>query len=215
MSIIADIRNHLFDKFKIASKCFTVQSQSNRIVSPNRNQRTIDLSKRRLNKFPSNFECPNHGVVSLNLSSNGLLLTHIGSVLISSDIVILPGDLLKLLHHLRQLDCKDNRLESLPEEIIYLNNLEVLDLTRNPLKTISSRLCPNLKSLGLSECQLDHIPTAILELTFLQSLALFGNEITIVPKEISKLIYLKHLDLSDNQLSVLPVEVRISYEDAS
>ncbi|KAK0089180.1 hypothetical protein PV325_008626 [Microctonus aethiopoides] len=122
------------------------------------------------------------------------------------------------LSKLERLDLGENNMWSLPEgSFCTLRNLEVLNLTRNRLREVSSfhfnlgagRCGGNLRDLDLSNNSIESLPTAAFSgLTLLHTLDLRSNAINFMADRsfegLSSLIVLR---LSDNRLSSLPPEL--------
>jgi len=94
----------------------------------------------------------------------------------------------------------------LPQEITQFVNLQKLNLDGNDLSgTDLSELkqLRHLKSLELHECNLSHLPEAILSLSELESLDIFQNNISAIPEELYNLTSIKHLCIGGNNISYL------------
>ena len=96
-----------------------------------------------------------------------------------------------------KLDLSGRGLTSVPESVSQLTEVEVLDLSGNPIRTLPQQLCnfQNLKTLKLSRCNLIEIESVIIPLTSLEELDLSQNEIETLPQDLSKLKHLKTLRL--------------------
>ncbi|XP_029474230.1 leucine-rich repeat-containing protein 40 isoform X2 [Rhinatrema bivittatum] len=72
---------------------------------------------------------------------------HVGN----NQIEMIGSEHLKHLNSIVVLELRDNKLKSLPEEVVLLQGLERLDLTNNDISSLPSSLgkLPNLKSLAL------------------------------------------------------------------
>lgn len=87
------------------------------------------------------------------------LFTSLESLNVSNNLLSsLPQSLAKL--PISQLDLHNNRFESLPDVLFSMENLRVLDLSKNPLKPFTSRLS-NLKTL--EELYLDDTQQSLLD----------------------------------------------------
>lgn len=65
-----------------------------------------------------------------------------------------------------------------------------------------------LRTLVLSNCNLNEFPEEIFNVSTLRLLSLHGNKINIIPEEISKLKNLYVLNLTQNKISKLPEEIK-------
>ena len=92
-----------------------------------------------------------------------------------------------------------------PEKKPHWNGLEL----RGPIKNISSTLWTFtfLKSLYLSDNNLQRIPPDISELKYLVHLDLSGNKLRSLPVELGDMIHLRELLLNNNALRILPCEL--------
>ncbi len=101
-----------------------------------------------------------------------------------------------LLHNLNYLNITDE-LDSLPDEISMLKKLEVLDLHRCGLRSISPKIVElhKLKAINLYSNQLGAFPLELCELKELTELSIGGNKITEIPDNISNLTKLRSLNL--------------------
>ena len=117
---------------------------------------------------------------------------------------------------LKQLDLSSHfllnygdKLTKIPTEVLNLSQLEVLNLRRNELTTVSKYIgkLSNLTQLDLSFNELKRFPEYITKLSNLTQLDLRGNELTKVPESIGKLSNLTQLDLSYNQLITVPESI--------
>ena len=91
------------------------------------------------------------------------------------------------------LDLSNNRLGSLPNSIVNLPNLEVLNLSNNNIRTLPSNLgqLKKLKRLLLSSNRIEQIPSRLGELTQLEVLHLSNNRIKTIPPSLLKLTNLR------------------------
>jgi hypothetical protein len=106
----------------------------------------------------------------------------------------------------------ENRLESVPPELVSLHNLEILWLNHNRLEAFPPELCrlQALKMLGLEDNQLPEIPCDVSQMQRLQKLYVSGNRFTAIPAELAELPQIRSLDFRHNQLRSLPEELRQS-----
>ncbi|XP_068942680.1 leucine-rich repeat-containing protein 69 [Petaurus breviceps papuanus] len=110
---------------------------------------------------------------------------------------------------LKKLNLGNNKLEEVPEELMYLKNLEILHLFRNLIKSFSPKSfdgLENLNILNMNHNKLKTIPPEINRLQNLKCLSLNNNEITDIPKELCSLAYLSEIQLNYNRLVSIPEE---------
>ena len=95
---------------------------------------------------------------------------------------------------LKKLSLKTDHLDHI-ELLSQLRYLDILDLSRNELTSLSSeiRKLTRLTTLNLSHNQLTNIPSEICNLTRLTTLNLSYNKLTNLPSEIGKLTNLNGL----------------------
>ena len=62
------------------------------------------------------------------------------------------------LSKLRDLNLRGKSLRIIPDEITYLYHLQTLDLSRNPIKDLPSRLPANLTALNISDTKITSLP---------------------------------------------------------
>lgn len=130
-----------------------------------------------------------------------------------------PNAFTEELRLLERLDLGENNMWSLPEGVLCpLYALEVLNLTRNRLREVSSfkfaqnpseRCGGNLRLLDLSRNNIDRLPPGQLSgLSRLQKLYLQGNALThLADRALEGLVALNIIKLSDNRLVSLPPEL--------
>lgn len=98
-------------------------------------------------------------------------------------------------------------LSSLPQQVWSLTTLKILDLSFNPITTISAEIknLTNLQLLFLAcNSQLKTLPKEIENLTALQKLWLIRSQIETLPEEIGNLTALIEANLSYNRLTTIP-----------
>lgn len=102
-----------------------------------------------------------------------------------------------------------NQLDSIPERIGELVNLEKLYIGRNNLKSLPESIgkLKNLKILSAQYNDIDSLPDAIGELENLEQLVLNQNELVQIPNSIGRMKELVVLQLKFNRLTSLPKEI--------
>jgi Leucine-rich repeat (LRR) protein len=135
---------------------------------------------------------------SISLRITKLNLSH-------NELKFLP-DSIGNLNNLKELYIYNNQLESLPDLIVSLVNLETLNLSDNKLKSLpnSIRNLNNLKGLYIYNNQLESLPDWISSLVNLENLYLDNNNLAELPASILNLINLSTLNISNNKLKLLP-----------
>ncbi len=120
----------------------------------------------------------------------------------------LPEQVLQL-HQLKILDLFSNQLTSLPAEIAQFQNLQTLLLHSNQLASLPAEIgqLQNLQTLLLASNQLASLPAEIAQFQNLQTLDLCSNQLESLPAEISQLQNLQTLYLGSNYLTILPAEI--------
>jgi hypothetical protein len=109
--------------------------------------------------------------------------------------------------HCKNLHLNNCRMECVPEDIMLLVNLQVLDLTANLLVTIPDSLgrLTNLVNLQICNNKLSILPKDIGKLSHLQTLVLRNNKLTTLPDEVCDLTNLEYLHLDFNDIERLPI----------
>jgi Leucine-rich repeat (LRR) protein len=121
----------------------------------------------------------------------------------------LPRKLFDLVR-LRELDLEHNfGLDSLPEAVGKLQNLETLVLTGNELRRLPKAIgqLARLKVLRLAGNALERVPRVLFGCTALRVLELQGNRLKVLPSEIGLLTKLEELWVNANALRWCPPEV--------
>ncbi len=97
-------------------------------------------------------------------------------------------------------------LDSLPEGISELTNLQSLDVGSNKLGELPEWLgrLSNLHSLDVGDNPLGELPEWLGRMNDLRSLAVWGNQLGELPDGLGRLSNLQSLDVSYNQLGELP-----------
>lgn len=117
----------------------------------------------------------------------------------------IPIEILEL-EDLRILYLQDNAIKSIPENIDRLKNLEYLDISSNQIEFIPESIgrLKNLKWLDLSSNKIEFIPENIGQLENLGLLNLELNQIEFIPDSIGKLKKLSTLRLHNNKIKKIP-----------
>ena len=100
-----------------------------------------------------------------------------------------------------------NHLETLPDSIVALTDLKILEISENVFyPSIPDCICQlsSLTELYISGYHLPKIPENIGKLMNLEILILEDNEFTVIPDSLGNLINLSELDLTNNGIKKLP-----------
>eukprot|EP00814_Leptocylindrus_danicus_P001353 CAMPEP_0116007210 /NCGR_PEP_ID=MMETSP0321-20121206/2163_1 /TAXON_ID=163516 /ORGANISM="Leptocylindrus danicus var. danicus, Strain B650" /LENGTH=518 /DNA_ID=CAMNT_0003475861 /DNA_START=254 /DNA_END=1810 /DNA_ORIENTATION=+ len=168
--------------------------------------KSLDISHNKIRSFPRSF-CAlkiEELDVSFNRFQNPVEEKDRG---ILCDETVYHGDGLVLMHSLRRLDARYNRLELLPEGLEICSNLKVLDVSDNSLKMMD-RICqlPNLEVINLAGNWLQALPAQFgVKMTSVIDLNLERNQIGAFPDQLTGWKRnLKVLNMSQNILEDLP-----------
>jgi internalin A len=120
----------------------------------------------------------------------------------------IPDEVLEL-KKLEILDLSGNQLKKLPKEFNQLKNLHGLDLGDNQFMDFPEEICqlPGLKHLNLKDNHLKELPEEVSRLHNLHELHLTGNQFTEFPPSICQLRNLQYLFFGRNHLRTLPKEI--------
>lgn len=120
---------------------------------------------------------------------------------------VLPDSLL-MLPKLRVLEWTQGRLRIIPPFVAYLNCLETLSVDSCPLDSLPPEIgqISRLKRLGVARCRLRALPDEICALSDLLSLRLRSNQLTHLPNDIHELKQLQYLDLRENPIDSAEIE---------
>ncbi|MDR0802477.1 leucine-rich repeat domain-containing protein [Fluviicola sp.] len=120
-------------------------------------------------------------------------------------ITDIDGDISRL-QNLEVLYLGRNKMKSFPKSICTLKNLKVLSLAYNDIDSIPDCICrlKNLERLFISNNKLVYIPDSLGSLRKLEQLDLNRNSIRELPEDLGFLSEMKFLDLSYNNLRKLP-----------
>lgn len=105
-----------------------------------------------------------------------------------------------------KLRLQKQKLESIPDEVFMFKNLRTLDLSKNNIKDIDTRIAElkYLENLDLSKNEIDTFPEVICEIRKLKVLKMSRNNMEEIPVQIENLGFLETLELWDNDFSVFP-----------
>lgn len=118
------------------------------------------------------------------------------------------GEIIANVSSLQELNCQDNKVETLPQHLSSMLSLRKLVATSNRLSTFPE-LHDNLTKLQVLELghnRYREFPESICHVSSLVQLQILANSIHAIPPSIGKLNKLVKLNLSYNQLSSLPSE---------
>lgn len=104
------------------------------------------------------------------------------------------------------LDLSRKGLTEFPEEVFANKDLKILRLYGNNIDSIPDRISElkNLEKLFVGKNDLKYVPASIGELKKLKILSLQYNKIDSLPEEIGNLVALEQLILNQNELEKLP-----------
>jgi hypothetical protein len=115
-------------------------------------------------------------------------------------------DSLVQLSDLQSLNLSNNQISTIPDSLVQLVKLKGLQLQHNQIVTIPESLAQltNLHVLGLWRNKISTIPDSMSHLANLRFLGLGGNQITTIPDSLAQLAELQELFLWDNQIAIIP-----------
>ncbi|CAH3157480.1 unnamed protein product [Pocillopora meandrina] len=124
--------------------------------------------------------------------------------LLAWDLLELPEAVLELTE-LDILNLSVNKLKTIPENVGKLNNITVLDVSGNQLSIFPASLTQlkKLEWLNISRNKLTTISDAIGEMVELEGLVLSYNQLTVLSPAIKQLKKLKWLNISHNKLTTI------------
>ena len=111
------------------------------------------------------------------------------------------------LQQLLSLKVTNNKLSSLPSQLIQLADLRLLDLGSNHFKEFPAGICElvNLSDLDLSFNLIEEIPESIGNLTNLSRLIITNNKLKIFPSTVGEMENLRELDCRFNSIHSIDV----------
>ncbi|XP_078688182.1 uncharacterized protein LOC144920135 [Branchiostoma floridae x Branchiostoma belcheri] len=113
------------------------------------------------------------------------------------------GDLVSM----RQLSLSHNHVKTLPQSIGGCSRLTILHIDHNSLERIPDSIgnLSKLKKFDASSNKLQALPLAICRCTELTFINLADNQIQFLPPKIGNLVKVEHFDLQGNKVTCLPV----------
>jgi internalin A len=105
-----------------------------------------------------------------------------------------------------QLDLSDLKLKELPETVRELQQLQVLNLSRNDISVVPDWLSEfaGLQRLDVSHNKLTALPESVGKLKQLWLLDVSNNKLVVLPESLGELTQLERLEVSENELTALP-----------
>ncbi|AXM98756.1 NEL-type E3 ubiquitin ligase domain-containing protein [Pseudomonas plecoglossicida] len=192
-------RQHFAEQLR---RAWRLEGEVDASEAGNRAAMRVNLSGWRIKQLPSlPVEVDLSHVGELVLAGMGLEEVHANFlrcfdrvhtlVLTNNRLTAIPSGL-SHLRQLRTLRLMANRIRmnSQNQEVLSsLTRLEVLDISHNPLRSLSLRFDepPQLQSLRLGHCQLRSIPDGIEQCGFLQFADLSDNQIETAPAELLRM----------------------------
>ncbi|EPR79898.1 Leucine rich repeat protein [Spraguea lophii 42_110] len=100
---------------------------------------------------------------------------------------------------------KGSNMEEIPMQILFLKDLEFLDLSHNNIKKIRNDICPlqNLIYIDLSYNYIQLIPKVLLYMRNLRQLNLMCNKIKFLPKSLNGINLFLEINLEKNNISMI------------
>jgi len=117
-----------------------------------------------------------------------------------------PRELERIAKTLRNLDLSQNRLPEIPAVISLFSMLKSLNCDDNKIEHVSDELykLKRLETLNLSYNRILTVPLTIGALTALRTVNLAGNKIDTFPLGLTQCRHLDSVNLSRNRISVVP-----------
>ncbi|KAI8521445.1 hypothetical protein Bbelb_011990 [Branchiostoma belcheri] len=103
-------------------------------------------------------------------------------------------------------DLRSRGFKAVPEEVVQLRDVEVLDLSNNDLALLPQQLrfLTRLKELRLASNKLHVLPSVVLTFERLVGLHLYQNELSSLPERFGLLTTIRVLDLRGNRFATFP-----------
>lgn len=103
----------------------------------------------------------------------------------------------------------NNNLDSLPDELFKMENLEIVDLSYCNIKVLNSQVSnlKKLKELNIAHNKITSLPNELFYLREISNLYIQNNALTEISSEIVNLRQLKYIDVSNNPIIYLSPEV--------
>jgi leucine-rich repeat protein SHOC2 len=128
--------------------------------------------------------------------------------IVDKGITELPECIIKL-PKLEIIELNDNLLTTLPNNIWKLQELFLLDISFNQFKTLPETLgnLNQLRLLNATDNQIEFLPSSFDKLTSLRDLFLTNNYLQTLPPDLGNLVQMEEIRLEYNQLKTLPKEL--------
>lgn len=156
--------------------------------------------------MPNPYDSPGHlkeGTKALLLSGLDLTdLKGISTLLVEDGGRRVPVVSIKGVH----LYVNNNRLDSLPDEIGALDNVEFFYCEFNQLSTLPRALADmeSLIAMYFTGNRFTEIPGFVYDMSRLTKLQFSKNQIKVLPPDIGRMNELRHFNIAGNQIAVLP-----------
>eukprot|EP01132_Coremiostelium_polycephalum_P000557 gene557-702_t len=173
------------------NRIFTIPNQISSLLF----LRNLDLKDNKIAKIPNSFTELKH-LNYLNLNSNKISnitslcnLSQLEELHLDSNLIgEIPTEIEKLSGSLKLLSIQFNSIQSIPDELMHLGNLQSLKLGNNQILWLPPTICllENLESLYIQHNQIDKLPQSLGMLNKLSILDIEGNKLKQLAKEIGK-----------------------------
>lgn len=114
----------------------------------------------------------------------------------------LPSGFAILADSLTNLKLGSNLLQQIPDELLLLQNLKILDWENNRLRSLpdSIQRWRKLEVLSVSDNWISSMPDALCDMSSLSTLSVRNNLLSKLPQKISQLVHLGRLDVRENPI---------------